>query len=97
MNTLNAPAQERVSLLLEQLADDLGEVLPRDVVRMLTAYRALTELWVESEQPDDRDALRYASSHLALQALGVTDAAVERIKAALRVGRDELPTLDAVN
>ena len=88
-------AAERMSLLLEHLAAELGEVLPRDVVRMLAMYRALTELWAEAEQPDDRGALRHASSHLALLALGVTDSGVERIKAALRAGRE--PALDLVN
>lgn len=81
---------EQLSALIDQLATDLRAVLP---VSHLVLYRAASELLLERWQQTPPDELRYATSHLALAALGVTDAAVERAKQTLDTGRDPT-TLD---
>ena len=87
------PLDGRLGPLVGQLLADLCEALSPDLQAKLVLYRAACELLVEDLQPRDRGALCYATSHLALQALGVTDAAVERVKVQLATGRDP-ETLD---
>lgn len=54
----------------------------------LVLFIAATELVAEDLQREDAGRLRFASCHLALQALGIDDAGVERAKTQLRQGRD---------
>ncbi len=80
--------EEQLSALIDHLVADLREALPPEALPRMVLYRAACERLVEYWQPDDRNELRYATSHLALQALGVTDAAVERAKVQLTTGCD---------
>ena len=84
---------ERIAKLLERLMDDLHEALPPDLATKLVLYVAASELICEDLQPEDRGALRFATMHLAFQALGVTDSGIERAKIQLESGRD----LDSLN
>jgi hypothetical protein len=84
MNALDS----RLAVLNERLRADLAEALGPDVLPKLVLFLATSELICEDMQPQDRGALRLAVAHLALQTLGVTDAAVEAAKTTLVTGRD---------
>jgi hypothetical protein len=85
---------DRLAELIDRLRDDLNETLGADGRAKLTLYRAATELMIDGLQPRDAGDLGLASSHLALRALGVTDAGVERLKATLRARGPEPETLN---
>jgi hypothetical protein len=85
---MSGSLESRLCALIERLLVDLRESLPPDVFAKLVLYRAASELLVEDWQQEAPGELRHATSHLALQALGVGDAAVERAKEQLITGRD---------
>lgn len=79
---------ERLGVLIERLRNDLSEAFSDEVKAKLSLYIAASELLMDELQPEDAGHLRFATSALALETLGVSSTAVERQKVLLSGGRN---------
>jgi len=80
--------EDRLGVLIDRLARDLRDELPRDVIAKLVLYVAASELLFDEWQPADAGQLRFAVVRLALETIGITDTGIERAKVQLSTGRD---------